>query len=110
MSDTFLREEDLIKKPDILYPSVSKTKYVPDYGLESEGRVKYVEIERITLKTGLIGVKSYNKNDLKNIMSEVFGIEKTVMVKSEMVKYLTSSKSLVVIERYNHLKGLNRKK
>jgi hypothetical protein len=107
MTESFLRPEDLINPnavPEL--PISDDESYTPDFGLESRNTTgERIDIDRIIIKPQGVE-KPYPNKRLKEIASSLFGIQKTVVEKTSYVGFLTTEKSLAVIERDNHLRSL----
>jgi hypothetical protein len=108
--ESFLRAEDVVERPALeLSEFYDDPDYTPDFGLESLSSSRHrIDADRIIVKpTGT--EKPYSNKELKDIASDLFGVDKTVVEKTTYVAFLTTEKSLARIERDNQLRSLNRR-
>jgi len=109
MTESFLRKEDIILEEEQDIADIANQEdYIVDFGLNSRnGTGQYIDIKRIIVKS-TITEKPYSNKHLASITGDLFGIEKTVIEKSEYVRILRSEKNIALIERDNHLQRLQK--
>ena len=109
MAESFLKNQDLAVASD-LYIFDIDTDYIPDFGLRIQNTMsKRIDVDKIIVKATALDKPYFNK-DLQIIARDLFGVEKTVVEKTEFVLFLTTQKNLAIIERDNQLRRLRLKR
>lgn len=103
MAESFLKNQDLRDLSDYETFNVDQD-YIPDFGLRVQNTMsKRIDIDKIIIKATPLDKPYFNK-DLQIIARDLFGVEKTVVEKTEFVVFLTTEKNLAIIDRDNQLR------